>query len=70
MVEVTMKGLLEPVSLEDDWVETMNALNLAAANGKEFVATRTGDGDNILLKMENILTIKEIESDDPIGSIG
>ena len=58
-VLVTMKGLLEPVTLEDDYTETMNALNMTAAQGKEFVSTRTQDGDNILLHIDQILTVVE-----------
>jgi len=58
-VIVAMRGLLEPVELEEDFTETANRLNLAAVAGKEFVATTTSEGKNILLKLDNILTIEE-----------
>jgi hypothetical protein len=61
-VVVTLKGALEPVTLEDDFLTTANALNMASAQGKEFVVTRTDRGDNILLAMDQILHI--IEGDD------
>lgn len=58
-VAVTMKGLLEPVVLEDSFLEAANALNIAAAQGKEFIVTRDNDGKNVALAMHNILYIKE-----------
>jgi hypothetical protein len=56
-----MSGLLEPIELEDNYIDTANLLNNVAAQGKEFVVTRTSGGDNIILKMQNILTITEKE---------
>lgn len=58
-----MRGLLEPVELEEDWMETANRLNHAAVQGKEFVATTTSEGKNILLKLDNILTIEEKDTE-------
>lgn len=68
-----MKGLLEPISIEDDFGEAANALNIAAAQGKEFIVTRTVEGDHIALKMDNILTIierDEEETSDMIAGVG
>lgn len=58
-VAVTMKGLLEPVLLEDSFNETTNALNLAAAKGMEFIVTRNSEGEPVALAMHNILYIHE-----------
>lgn len=70
MVAVTMNGLLEPITLEEGFTDTMHVLNNAAAQGKEFVvATEASTGDNLLLKMSNILVIREQEDFDP-PSIG
>lgn len=60
---LTMRGLIEPVVLEDNFAETANNLNMHAAAGKEFVVTRTDRGENLIIKMDNILTIKEVEDD-------
>lgn len=58
-VAVTMKGLLEPITLEDSFLETANALNIASAQGKEFIVTKNSDGEHVALAMRNILYILE-----------
>lgn len=60
---VIMRGLLEPIQLEDGFLETAHMLNSNAAQGKEFVVTRKLDGGNIILKLDSILTITENEED-------
>jgi hypothetical protein len=64
-VAVTMKGLLEPVVLEDSFLETSNALNVAAAKGMEFIVTRNVEGDPVALSMHNILFIQEQDFGEP-----
>jgi hypothetical protein len=68
-VIVSMRGLLEPLELEEDFAETAHRLNIAAAQGREFVATTDELGRNVLLKMDNILTIVE-KDDEDTGVIG
>lgn len=68
-VIVSMRGLLEPLELEEDFADTAQRLNIAAARGLEFVATTDENGRNVLLKMDNILTIIEKDDDNP-GVIG
>jgi hypothetical protein len=63
-----MRGLLEPVALEEDFNDTAIRLNRAAAQGMEFVATTDFDGRNVLIKMDNILVMTE--QDDDEGLIG
>lgn len=65
-VLVTMRGLLEGVVLEDSFADTAQALNIAAAQGREFAATKTKDGDHILLNVNNILTIVELADEEPV----
>lgn len=60
-VAVTMKGLLEPIELDEGFAETMQVLNNAAMQGKEFVVATGEDGTNVLLKMDNILIIRETD---------
>jgi hypothetical protein len=61
-VIVTMKGALESVELDEGFQETMNTLNMTAIQGKTFVASRTKQGEYILLNIENILTVRENDS--------
>lgn len=62
--EVTMRGLLEPVRLEEGFMEAIATLNMAAAQGKEFVvATSLEDGENIAMAARNILIIKGVEDE-------
>ena len=56
-----MRGLIEPIMLEDDCLETVHLLNHSIAQGKEFVVTKTTDGDDIVIKLGNILTLKGVD---------
>lgn len=58
---VTLRGLLEPVVIQDDYASTLNSLNNLATQGKAFALTQTEDGPNVLLNITQILTILEIE---------
>lgn len=58
-VIVTMRGLLEPVEVENDFVGMANDLNIAAASGKAFVVARSPEGENMALQAGEILVIKE-----------
>lgn len=58
---VTLKGLLEPVTLEDDFVDTLNALNMSAAQGREFIVTRNNDGEKVGFAMNNIVFLQELD---------
>jgi hypothetical protein len=60
-VAVTMRGMLEPVLIEEGFIEATHALNMANAQGKEFILATTPEGDNIGMSMRNILFIKEID---------
>ena len=61
---LTMRGLIEPIMLEDNVLETVHLLNQNIAQGKEFVATKTADGDDLVIKLGNILTIRSVDDDD------
>lgn len=62
--ELTMRGLIEPVMLEDDCLETVHVLNHSIAQGKEFVVTKTTDGDDIVIKLGNILTLRGVDDEE------
>lgn len=61
MVAVTMRGVLEPVILDEDFMSTIKTLNDAAIQGKEFVLSRTPNGGHVGMAMHNILTVKSVE---------
>ena len=61
---LTMRGLIEPIILEDNVLETVHLLNNSIAQGKEFVATKTADGDDLVIKLGNILTLRSVDDDD------
>lgn len=58
---ITMRGLLEPVKIEEGFHEFANGLNLAAAKGHAIILCRTPDGENILVATQEILTAKEVD---------
>lgn len=59
-----MRGALEGFELAEDFNDTAIRLNNAAAQGREFMATIDAHGRNILVKMDNILTVVELDDDD------
>jgi hypothetical protein len=67
-VKLTMRGLLEPIELEDNFDEAVNQLNNSAAQGKEFVVTRKNTGEHLIIKMGNILTLEQIDDEDEFPS--
>lgn len=59
---IHVRGLLEPVTVEDGFTDVLQALNMSAAQGKEFVVTRTDEGGQFVgFALHNILFIKEQE---------
>lgn len=62
---VTMKGLIEPVVIDEGFIECTNKLNIAAANGKQFVITKAEDnGENLVLNINEILTLRQVDTED------
>lgn len=61
---VQMRGALDTFELEEGFADTAHRLNLSAAEGREFVATRDIHGRNMLIKMSNILTLVENAEDE------
>lgn len=60
--DITLRGMLEPIRIEENFMETANVLENMAARGKEFVvATDDGDGNNIAVAIRNILAFKEVD---------
>lgn len=62
MVAVTMRGALEPVLLDEGFMDTIKSLNDTAIQGKEFVLSRDPDGAHIGFALHNILTVKEVSA--------
>lgn len=62
--KITCQGMLEPVVIEEDFLEAKNAFDLAAARGMEFFSVRRHDnGGHIAFSMRNIVFIEEIDDD-------
>ena len=58
-VVVTMKGALESVTIDEDYTATLHTFNLTAAQGKKFASTKTEDGDDLLINIDEVLTARE-----------
>lgn len=67
-VTVELKGKLEPVSLEGSFIECVNALNINAAQGKQFIITRLETGQPFAMNMPNILTITDDDEEMKVPS--
>lgn len=63
---ITMRGILEPIEVDPDFVETKHAFELAAANGMRFFNVSKANGKQIAFYMSNVLYIEEPD-DDSIG---
>ena len=64
-VIVQIKGALEPLILDEDLAETFQSINMSAASGRKFVVADGMDGSAVLISLDQILTIKEIDPQDP-----
>lgn len=64
-VQVILKGSFDPVVLSEDFAGTAVSLQMAAAQGRMFLAGEDMDGRTVMLSMPNILTITELDEDDP-----
>lgn len=61
---VYVKGALEPIMLDGDFVTLVHSINLARASGKSFMVADRMDGNHIAIMMDNILWIDEIDDED------
>jgi len=64
-IAIHMRGLLEPVIADETLSDSLTAMNMAASAGKEFMVVDGMDSDFIAIKMDNILTMREVEVDEP-----
>lgn len=62
--DIVMAGMLEPLRLEEDFVTCVGTLNMAGAQGKEFVvATADNNGDHVAVQARSILVVREVTDD-------
>lgn len=59
MIVVHMKGMIEPVQADEDFASAINALNMSAAQGKQFMVVDGLTGRHIGISIPNINTIEE-----------
>lgn len=57
---VTMKDMLVQETVDEDFVQAMNQLNMASAKGMSFMTMDDMDGGHVMFNIGNILTIKEL----------
>lgn len=62
-MEVMSTGMLEPTLIEGDMHHMLQALNLAASEGKQFVLLEDVNGLRVGLETRNITRIREIDPD-------
>lgn len=65
-IAVTMRGMLEPILIKEDFQTAVTDMNIAAASGKEFLLANSVDGGAIAMALHNILSIREVEEDDAL----
>ncbi len=65
--EITHKNTFEPTIIEGDFMAFINDLNIAAANGKQFVVANEARPDGSLapvaFETRNITRIRNVDSD-------
>lgn len=63
MIQVEMRGRLEPVKIKQDFPSTLNKFNVAAAERMQFILLEKEDGNPIGLYIPNILTFEEVDDE-------
>lgn len=61
---ITMRGALEPVTLDETFLTLVQAMNLAKAQGQSFVVAANTDGEYVALAVDNILTMRQSGEDE------
>lgn len=62
-VQITVRDVIDPIEIEGNFVEFINDLNIAAAQGKQFVICRESTGGNIAFETRNIVMMRDPEDD-------
>ena len=60
-VAVSLRGALEPIVVDEDFAGSIQALNLAKAQGISFWVADKGEGKYVAISVGSILSIEEIE---------
>jgi hypothetical protein len=59
-IVVTMKDVLTQRELDEDYVQAMNQLNMASAQGKAFMSMDDMNGGHVMFNIPNILIVEEV----------
>ena len=65
-VIIATRNSLEPVTVAGDLVGIVNKMNACAAHGLDFVVLPDDKDDQIAVRLDNITTMKEYDSDSSI----
>lgn len=60
-IAVHLKDLLEPVVADEDFAGAINALNMSAAKGLNFMVMDDMNGGHVAFSIPNINLITEVE---------
>lgn len=60
-IAITMKGVLEPIVIEESFADAVTSLQLSSAQGKEFIVGTMKDGQAVGISMRNIVSFGELD---------
>jgi hypothetical protein len=67
-LEVMSSGMLEPTIIVADMERCMHELNMAAAEGRHFIAMTDENDRDVLLETRNITRVRAIDDSDRMFS--
>ena len=62
-VEIWSRDTLETTRVEGDLVTVVNAMNITAAQGKQFLIMDEEGGGSVALECKNITRMREVKAD-------
>jgi hypothetical protein len=64
MIEIYSRDALQVTLVEGTFLETVHNLNLAGAQGKQFVIFEEPGGNPVAIEAHNIIKIRSVDDDD------
>ena len=63
MIEIHSRDQFQAVRVEGDFLETVQNLNLAGAQGKQFVIFTEEGGNPVAIEAHNIIKLRPVDED-------